>query len=128
MAEQQTTQDREALTSTDLAYRRTVIAEERTLMAWIRTALSLISFGFTIYKIFSETEKEADHRLTARTVGLIMIGMGLLGLMLAQFDHYKAIKALKKEHPIKHRTVAGIMALLVWVFGLFLFFAALFKN
>ena len=37
---------------TDLAYQRTIIAAERTLMAWIRTALSMIGFGFTIYKFF----------------------------------------------------------------------------
>ncbi|WP_276133778.1 YidH family protein [Polluticoccus soli] len=128
MAEKESIPEKEALTSTDLAYRRTVIAEERTLMAWIRTALSLISFGFTIYKIFSETEKEADHHLTARAVGLIMIGMGLLGLLLAQIDHHKAIKILKQEHPVRQRTVAGVMALLVWIFGLFLFLAALFRN
>ena len=37
---------------TRLAVDRTALAHERTLMAWIRTAASLISFGFTIYKFF----------------------------------------------------------------------------
>ena len=37
---------------TDLAVERSVMAAERTLMAWIRTALSMIGFGFTIYKFF----------------------------------------------------------------------------
>ena len=30
-----------------------MVALDRTLMAWVRTATSLISFGFTIYKFFS---------------------------------------------------------------------------
>ena len=38
--------------STALALERTRLAHERTLMAWVRTATSLISFGFTIYKAF----------------------------------------------------------------------------
>jgi putative membrane protein len=29
---------------------RTIMAADRTLMAWIRTSLSMLSFGFTIYK------------------------------------------------------------------------------
>ena len=33
-----------------LATERTRMAADRTLMGWIRTALSMIGFGFTIYK------------------------------------------------------------------------------
>ena len=36
---------------TDLALGRNYMAAERTLMAWIRTSLSMISFGFTIGKL-----------------------------------------------------------------------------
>lgn len=39
-------------TSTILAVDRTRLAHDRTLMAWVRTSASLISFGFTIYKFF----------------------------------------------------------------------------
>ena len=42
----------DASVSTKLAVDRTRLAHERTLMAWVRTATSLISFGFTIYKFF----------------------------------------------------------------------------
>jgi putative membrane protein len=42
-----------------LAVDRTWLAHERTLMAWVRTATSMISFGFTIYKFFQfEAGKE----------------------------------------------------------------------
>ena len=36
---------------TDLALDRNQLAAERTLMGWIRTALAMISFGFTIGKL-----------------------------------------------------------------------------
>jgi putative membrane protein len=29
---------------------RTMMAADRTLMAWIRTSLAMFSFGYTIYK------------------------------------------------------------------------------
>jgi len=38
--------------ATKLAVDRTRLAADRTLRAWSRTATSLISFGFTIYKAF----------------------------------------------------------------------------
>ena len=39
-------------TSGELAMDRTLLARERPLMAWIRTAFSMISFGFAIFKFF----------------------------------------------------------------------------
>ena len=47
-------------TGTKLALDRTWLAHERTMLAWVRTAASLISFGFTIYKFFQlELGKQA---------------------------------------------------------------------
>jgi putative membrane protein len=45
--------------STKLAFDRTYLAEERTILAWIRTATSLITFGFAIFS-FLEFPTEPD--------------------------------------------------------------------
>jgi len=34
-----------------MAVERSFLAFERTLMAWLRTSLSMMSFGFTLVKI-----------------------------------------------------------------------------
>lgn len=64
---------------TTLAVDRTRLAHERTLMAWVRTATSLISFGFTIYKFFQiefakEGARAVDRLIGPREFALIMIG------------------------------------------------------
>ena len=46
-----------------LAVERTVMAVDRTLMAWVRTSLSLIGFGFTIYKVIAAVEKAGGTTL-----------------------------------------------------------------
>ncbi|MGB0122630.1 MAG: DUF202 domain-containing protein, partial [Silvibacterium sp.] len=51
---------------TDLAMRRSIMASERTLMAWIRTALSMIGFGFTIYKFFQYLPEDIAAGKVAR--------------------------------------------------------------
>jgi len=120
-----------ALSNTDLAFERTALAYERTLMAWIRTAISLISFGFTIYKFFQEwrkTEEPVQSIFTPRIVGMIMILFGFIGLLFASVQHYTAIKKLKRDYPNVQRSLSSVLAILILIFGLALFLAALFKQ
>src|SRR5262245_42589586 len=75
-------------TSTELSLDRTNLAHDRTLMAWIRTATSLISFGFTIYKFFQYMREQDRYKPVERAVGprefaLLMISLGLVSLLLA---------------------------------------------
>jgi putative membrane protein len=108
-------------TATRLAADRTWLADERTLMAWIRTATSLISFGFTIYKFF---EFEAGqglrvHRLLSpRAFGMIMIATGLAALLLGAIDHRRSARLLHEEFGVGRRSTAIVVAAIVSVMGL----------
>jgi putative membrane protein len=116
---------------TTLSYQRTELSYERTLMSWIRTATSMISFGFTIYKVFEEiVEKQgaAKRIFTPRIVGMAMILFGFLGLLLAQIQHFVAIRKLKKNYPDVQVSISSILGVLILVFGLLLFLGALFRQ
>jgi len=117
-------------TRTDLSYQRTALSYERTLMSWIRTAISLISFGFTIYKVFQELYKEDTHArlLTPRVVGMLMILFGFTGLLFAQIQHNIAYKRLKAEYPQIQQSLSSVLGVLILIFGLILFLAALFRQ
>ena len=130
MNEQSHTGDnREAMSSTDLAFERTMLAHERTLMAWVRTDISMISFGFTIYKFFHEANREGDNTiLTPRIVGMVMISFGLLSLILAQMQHQVAMKKIKHNYPAVPKSFSPVIGILVLVFGLTLFLGALFRQ
>jgi putative membrane protein len=108
---------------TRLALDRTRLAYERTMMAWVRTATSLITFGFTIYKFFQLEIKAAappvDHVIGPRGFALIMIGTGLIALTLSGVQHHQSLRLLKQLYGTIPRSVAGPVAALVGLLGVF---------
>jgi putative membrane protein len=107
--------------STALALDRTLLAQERTLMAWTRTAVSLISFGFTIYTFF---ENFGTRHASARLFGtfhysLLMISMGLICLLLATIRNWRDSRRMEDQYGVKPRRLAPAMATLVACLGLF---------
>jgi putative membrane protein len=108
-------------TGTRLAADRTWLADERTLMAWIRTATSLISFGFTIYKFFEFEVSEgvrSNRLLSPRVFGMTMIATGLAALLLGAIDHRRSTRLLHDEFGIERRSTAIVVAAIVSVMGL----------
>jgi putative membrane protein len=120
--------------STLLAVDRTRLAHERTLMAWIRTATSMISFGFTIYK-FLEAQPARERRfnfmerlLDARNFAVLMISVGLLGLFFAALENHRELSALRTKYGEQRipRSNAMRVAILVAIFGFFALGAVVF--
>ena len=89
--------------ATRLALSRTILAHERTLMAWVRTSTSMISFGFTIYKFFQFVQGDrsvprAERLLEPRGVALVMILIGVGGLVLATIDYRHQLDVLRRDY------------------------------
>jgi len=49
----------------NLQLMNTLMAADRTLMAWTRTSLSMLSFGFTIFKIL-QAFQDAEGKFVIR--------------------------------------------------------------
>lgn len=78
---------------TDLALQRTIMAADRTLMAWVRTAISMIGFGFTIYKFLQYVGQENPARILPiqgpRNLGLTFIALGIGSLVIAVAQNWR---------------------------------------
>ena len=118
-------------TSTRLAYDRTYLAHEGTLLAWIRTALSLISFGFTIAKFFEFLGKQKGEPaplLGAQTVGTIMIAIGVIGLAIATIQQTRELLKLRAQCPGLPRPVSWVTAVILTLIGIFALANAIVRN
>ena len=103
-------------TATFLAVERTRVAYDRTMMAWIRTAISLLTFGFGIYKFFeigTGRQQGMSHRIGPREFGLAMVSIGLISLLIAAFDNKRNISRLQAYAHITHRSKATLLAVLI---------------
>jgi len=111
---------------TDMAATRTLMAGDRTLMGWVRTSLSLSSFGFTIYKVlqgFAEAGTTLPHGQTPRDVGLFLTGLGTLAMVMGTVEYAQSLRELRRYMDIRIARPVFIMAMLISAFGLLLFFS-----
>jgi putative membrane protein len=118
---------------TDLAVERTRIAAERTLMAWIRTANSMIGFGFTIYKFFQYLPEEIaagniQRPYAPRNLGLTLIGLGTLALAAATWQHWSFLKALGASSMHRGRSISFVIAICIVLIGCITFYGVLLKK
>lgn len=112
--------------STLLAVDRTRLAHERTLMAWVRTATSMISFGFTIAKLVPNRDTRESWIFDTHTFASIMIGVALVALAFAAIQHRREMRSLRAEYPGRvPYSNAMFVASLVAGFGILAFVGVL---
>ena len=88
--------------NTELAKTRNRAAAERTTLAWIRTALTLISFGFGLDQIISairdaggETSSRDD--IGVQLMSMVFIGVGIFTLLIAMRQHKRELIRLRND-------------------------------
>jgi putative membrane protein len=112
-----------------MASERTLLAYERTLLAWLRTATSLMTFGFAIYKLLQERISKPGHYplleyISPKSVGLVMIGSGFIGLTLAVIRYIEVLKKYNQYSPKIYRSAVMIQAYVILMLSLLLIIGA----
>jgi putative membrane protein len=107
----------------ELARQRNRAAAERTLMAWIRTCLSLISFGFGLDKIVAAIDRatgEQGPRPGVISVALAFVFTGILAMAAATVQHLRELRRLRRDEfvYIESPRIAAATAILITLIGL----------
>jgi uncharacterized membrane protein YidH (DUF202 family) len=109
--------------------RRVHMANERTFLAWIRTSIAIMAFGFVVEK-FSLFVKQMGYYLGRETtpptegyspiIGIILVGLGVVMGVLA-FIRYKMVERQIDEDTFKPSIILSVLlAISILAIGFFL--------
>lgn len=111
-----------AASTTDLAITRTILAAGRTLMASMRTALSMIGFGFTIYKFLNGLHEAGGIHLRRpdepRRLGVFLVALGTGSLLVGILEYVRTLGRVAGRRPRLRSTfyvACALVALGFWV-------------
>src|SRR6478609_6899472 len=104
---------------------RMLQANERTLLAWVRTSISLMTFGFVIVKIATwlphlnaRPDLHATPQAESAWVGGAFLLLGVASAIIAVVRYSLARRALLAGKQIGAGPLPMVMAVLVSLFGL----------
>jgi len=113
----------------ELAKERNRAAYDRTLMAWIRTAISLIGFGFAIAKSYEYIQMDEMEK-TGRFIdqihaplwfGMSFIVLGMLCILGGVIQYGEVVKRIRSAQFTygEPRPLVKIVALILLIIGIF---------
>jgi putative membrane protein len=94
--------DRDHSLTNELARERNREAADRTLLAWIRTSLAMISLGFGIERL-GQAALAFDGRLTGfsplktRLFGAALIALGIAATLAGMWEHKRVLQAVSSD-------------------------------
>jgi putative membrane protein len=109
--------------------RRVHMANERTFLAWIRTSIAIMAFGFVVEK-FSLFVKQIGYYLGKEAappapehsslIGVLLVGLGVVMGVLA-FIRYKTVEKQIDEDAYRPSAILSVLLFLsVLAIGVFL--------
>ena len=129
-----------ATAESHFAWLRTRLAVERTMMAYLRTAVSLIGFGFAIVQFFHNFHQIPGENAprfpdAAWYLGLALIFCGVMAAIISVYEYRWMIRYLWSETFV---SIAGLRnekmytplyatTIVLILIGIFAFFALLFR-
>ncbi|WP_223584978.1 YidH family protein [Sphingobacterium sp. GVS05A] len=106
------------------------LANERTFLAWIRTSLGIMGFGFVVVKfslfirqielVLKTGAVPQSHHGYSGVVGVTIVIIGALTVILAFFKYRKTNRQIEDENFAQGSFGITITAVLIFIIGIIL--------
>ena len=114
----------------DLGEMRTVMAADRTLMAWVRTAMAMLSFSFTIYKFLEDFQGKRTHAggpNLPQHIGLFLAGMGTFSIVMGTVEYWTTLRDMNRADRFALGRPVLLVAFVLSLAGVALFISIAFR-
>ncbi|MCP3763525.1 DUF202 domain-containing protein [Domibacillus sp. A3M-37] len=104
------------------------LANERTYLAWVRTAIAIIGIGFLVINLHFNflPQHSARADVMANMIGIIAVVSGLFVIGFSTYSYFAKIKTIDDEvfKPERNSVLAltGIIVATMLMFGLYVTF------
>jgi putative membrane protein len=103
------------------------LAGERTLLAWVRTGLAMMGFGFVVARFglfLAEIAAAGNLRRPAHTglslwIGTALVLLGVVVNLLAALEHFRFLRNIRERKPYEPPRVSLsiVMAIVLAIIG-----------
>ncbi|MBE9224638.1 DUF202 domain-containing protein [Phormidium sp. LEGE 05292] len=103
-------------------------ANERTFLAWLRTAIALIGFGFAIARFglflrqieisFTGKNTIPDSLINSQSLGISLVILGVIVIALSVWRYNKVLRQIEEANYKPSRLMVWLTAVIVMVLGL----------
>lgn len=102
-------------------------ANERTFLAWLRTSIALISFGFAISRFglflrqldiaITQQQTQEHHLFNSQNLGIALVVFGIMAIALAAWEHNRVFWQIEAGNYRPNRLLVWFMTGMVMSLG-----------
>jgi putative membrane protein len=104
------------------------LANERTFLAWVRTSVGIMAFGFVVVKftLFVKQlalllhQNEPAQKGYSATIGIFLVGFGALVGLMAFYRYLRVEKQLRTGVFRSSKVLATVLAVFIFLIGILL--------
>lgn len=104
------------------------LANERTFLAWIRTSIGLMAFGFAVAKFtlfvrqltYSVQKQVLPSHGYSNLLGMLLVGIGTLIGLLSYLRYRRLEKQLQTGHYPASQPLSGFLTIFILLIGVLL--------
>ncbi|MGM0900922.1 MAG: YidH family protein [Bacillota bacterium] len=98
------------------------LANERTFLAWVRTAIAIMGVGFLVTNLhFSMIDNlTAGGDMLATIIGLASVGLGVLTVLMSMIVYFKKIHSINNQSFVSSKTYIVTLSTIIIIIAILL--------